>query len=332
MIEIKNLVKYYGDLKVLGGINLDIQEGEIFGLVGRSGVGKSTLLRCINGLETYDQGSLIVNGVDVKDLSKKELREFRKEIGMIFQQFSLLNRLTVYDNIALPLKCWGYKEAEIKERVHELLEIIDLPDKINARPNELSGGQKQRVAIARALSMEPKILLCDEATSALDPKTAQSVTNLLKQINRELGITIVVVTHHMSVLKNLCEKTAILEGGMVMAEGSVENIFFEQPPALINLIGQRDIVLPDTGLNIEIFLSKDNMYDPIVTKMARKLNIDCRIVGGEMDLYDGSSLGSIIINIPVDKKDMVEKYLEDDSIAWKNLSLEKYLAREECVS
>lgn len=332
MIKIKNLTKYYGNLSVLKGINLQIKKGEIFGLAGKSGVGKSTLLRCINGLEAYNEGSLIVDRVDPKTLSKNELREFRKEIGMIFQQFSLLNRLTVYENIALPLKCWGYNNSHIKKRVSELLEVVDLPDKVNAKPSELSGGQKQRVAIARALSMEPKILLCDEATSALDPKTAQSVICLLNQINMDLGITIVIVTHQMSVLKSACEKVAILEKGKIMAEDFVENIFLEEPPALINLVGKKDIALLDTGTNVKVFLSQSNAYNPIITRMARELNIDYLILGGQMEHYKNSSLGSIIINVPTDKFNMVQQYLQDHNVTWKNLGSMEYVFKEKSVS
>ncbi|WP_235601262.1 methionine ABC transporter ATP-binding protein [Tissierella sp. P1] len=215
MIEIKNLRKFYGNLEVLKGIDLQIEEGKIFGLVGRSGTGKSTLLRCINGLEKYNEGSLYVGDIDVKNLSEKELRSFRKDVGMIFQHFSLLERLTVYENIALPLRCWNYDKSFIDKRVRELLEVIDIPDKINSKPRELSGGQKQRVAIARALAMEPKILLCDEATSALDPKSTKSIISLLNKINKDLGITMVIVTHEMHVLRSICEEIAIIEDGRI---------------------------------------------------------------------------------------------------------------------
>jgi D-methionine transport system ATP-binding protein len=318
MIDIKGVTKSFGDLQVLKGIDLHIERGQIFGLIGRSGTGKSTLLRCINGLETYDKGSLIVDNIDVKSLSEGELRVFRKDIGMIFQQFSLLNRLSVYENIALPLRCWKYSNSHIDKKVKELLEIIGIPDKINARPKELSGGQKQRVAIARALAMNPKLLLCDEATSALDPNTAKSIISLLNQINKDLGITIVIVTHQMSVLRSACEEIAIIEDGKVEAKGSVEKIFLEQPPALKNLIGQKDLVLPETGTNIEIFFSKENASNPIITKMARALDIDCIILGGEMDSYKNSPLGSIVINIPMGEYDRVKKYLISNRVVWKH--------------
>lgn len=210
MIEITNLEKNFGDLEVLKKINLKIMDGEIYGLVGVSGAGKSTLLRCINGLESYSNGSLKVNGTEVKDLDKKQKKIFQKNIGMIFQHFPMLTRKTVYDNIAFPMKCWKYGKKEIDQRVKELAEIVGITDKLGEKPANLSGGQKQRVAIARALSMNPKILLSDEATSALDPKTTQSILALLKEINEKLGITIIIVTHQMEVVRQVCQKVSLL--------------------------------------------------------------------------------------------------------------------------
>ena len=192
MIEITNLQKTFedSDLTVLKDISLKIEDGDIYGLVGRSGAGKSTLLRCINGLTGYQKGNLKVDGCEVKELSGIRLREFRKNIGMIFQQFSLLERKTVYENVALPMECWGWTRQKRDQKVKELLELVGLKEKMNVKPRTLSGGQKQRVAIARALTMDPKILLCDEATSALDPKTTNSILDLLLKINKELKITI----------------------------------------------------------------------------------------------------------------------------------------------
>ena len=210
MIEICDLNKSFGELNVLKNINLTIPTGEIYGLVGRSGAGKSTLLRCMNGLEGYDSGSVKIDGIEVKDRDKDEMRDLRKEMGMIFQTFSLVSRRSVYQNVALPLKCWKYPKQEIDKRVKELLELVEITEKVDERPEVLSGGQKQRVAIARALALNPKILLCDEATSALDPKTTQSVLNLLQDINRKLGLTIVVVTHQMEVIRSCCDNIMIL--------------------------------------------------------------------------------------------------------------------------
>jgi D-methionine transport system ATP-binding protein len=324
MILAEGITKSFRDLQVLRGVDLRIEKGKIYGLAGRSGAGKSTLLRCINGLETYDDGTLIVDGVDVKKLAPKDILIFRKNIGMIFQHFSLLERLTVYENVALPLKCWKYDSNFIDKKVKELLELVGISEKINQKPRELSGGQKQRVAIARALTMDPQILLCDEATSALDPKTSKSITTLLNQLNRQLGITIVMVTHQMSVITSACEEISILEKGKVAVSGMVEDIFLQQPKALKNLIGESNVVLANKGINISILLSNDNSTKPIITQMARELDIDFTILGGEMESYRGKILGSVVINIlPKQYKD-VKEYLTNHNVKWEVIKKEEY--------
>lgn len=310
MIKIKNLTKSFGETEVLKGIDIDIEKGSKYGIIGRSGTGKSTLLRCINGLERYDSGNLKVNNIEIKDLNKKELRELRKNMGMIFQHFSLLDRLSVYENIALPLRCWGYNNNEIDEKVKKLLEVIGIPEKRNSRPRELSGGQKQRVAIARALALDPEILLCDEATSALDPKTAQSTIELLDKINKDLGITLVVVTHQMSVLRSLCNEISILEDGKVASTGKTEKIFLDKPQALRNLMGNEEIIIPNQGSTLEILFTEANGHFPIVSNLSRDLNIDCLIVGGDIQIYNNKQLGSLLINVPSNKLHIVEDYLE----------------------
>jgi D-methionine transport system ATP-binding protein len=334
VITIRNLSKNFGSLNVLKDISLQIGAKEIYGLVGRSGAGKSTLLRCINGLERYDEGSLKVDGIEVNSLDQKSAREFKKEIGMIFQQFSLLSRLNVYENIALPMRCWKYRNSAIEKKAKELVEVVGLQDKLHSRPSELSGGQKQRVAIARALSMNPKILLCDEATSALDPKTAKSIISLLIEINKRLGITIVVVTHQMSVLKCSCTEISILENGRIAEKGFVDEIFLRQPQALTNLIGEKDHFLPDKGCNLKILLSQELYNRPIIIQMARELEIDFLIVGGELDRFRESALGSVIINISEIDLSRVTNYLTSKDISWKQLdffeySLGLYLQEEE---
>ena len=329
MININSLTKSYGSLQVLKGIDLHIERGQIYGLAGRSGTGKSTLLRCINGLETYDNGNLYVDGIDVKTLSKLDIRVFRKDIGMIFQQFSLLSRLSVYENIALPLKCWKYKSKDINKKVLDLLEMVGIPDKIHAKPNELSGGQKQRVAIARALALNPKLLLCDEATSALDPKTAKSIISLLNKINQELAITIIIVTHQMSVLRSACEHMAILENGRIEVHGSVEQTFLNHPQALKNLIGQKELMLPETGVNMEIFLSKEISSKPIITQMARDLSVNFMILGGGMEGYRNNMLGSIVINVAGEYFAKVERYLSAHNVMWKYIERDGELCKEE---
>lgn len=319
MIEIHGLNKSFGGLHVLKDIDITIPTGTIYGLIGRSGTGKSTLLRCINGLETYDSGTLLVDGVDVKSLQGKALREFRKGIGMIFQQFSLLSRLSVEENVALPLRTWGYDRAVIRKKTAELLDMVGIPDKAKSFPGELSGGQKQRVAIARALTMDPKVLLCDEATSALDPKTAKSITDLLCKINRQLGLTVIVVTHQMSVLRASCEEIVILEEGKIAARGPVEQIFLEQPAALQNLIGEKDFALPETGVTLRIVLASEQADVPIITQMARQLNINFTILGGEMDQYRDKTMGTVMIHVQDENIQAVRQYLANNHVIWNEL-------------
>lgn len=318
IITIENLSKNFGDLKVLEGINLQIEEGDIYGLVGASGAGKSTLLRCINGLAIYDKGHLLVNGTEVSSLGESQLRKFRQGIGMIFQHFSLLERKTVYENIALPMECWKYEKKHIDKKVKNLLKLVNLEDKINSKPRELSGGQKQRVAIARALTMDPKIILCDEATSALDPNTSKSILELLRNINKELGITIVVVAHQMSVVKQICDKMAILQEGVIIEEGYVEDIFLNYPIALQELLGDSNHdLLPKQGANIKILLRDGKEKKPVLSNLAISTNVEYSFVWGGMDKYRDHILGSIIINI--DKEDLgrVSTYLDSNDIEWE---------------
>ena len=300
---------------MLKDISIEINEGEIYGLIGHSGAGKSTLLRCINGLESYDDGSVNVMGKEIKNLNKNELRAFRKDLGMIFQNFNLLNRKTVYKNIALPLEVWNYDKDKIKDRVLELLKLVDLEDKVNSKPGQLSGGQKQRVAIARALALNPKVLLCDEATSALDPKTTKDILALLNKINKELGITIVVVTHQMEVVKEICEKVALLEDGILVAKGAVEEVFLKPGISIKKFLGEEENdTLPTSGVNIRILFPSKCSESAIITRMARELEIDFSIVGGKLEKFREDVLGSLVINIDKSQKDMVLSYLEDKDI------------------
>ena len=316
MIKLMGVKKSFGNVQVLKDISIEINEGEIYGLIGHSGAGKSTLLRCINGLESYDDGLVNVMGNEVKSLNKNELRAFRKDLGMIFQNFNLLNRKTVYKNIALPLEVWGYDKDKIKKRVLELLKLVDLEDKINSKPAQLSGGQKQRVAIARALALNPKILLCDEATSALDPNTTKSILALLRDINEKLGITIIIVTHQMEVVKEICQRVAIMEGGQVIAVGKTEDLFLKNSKELKTLIGEEEI-LPNEGINIRLFFPKDNSNDSIITAMARELDIDFSIVWGKLERFRDDVLGSLVINIKENQKDEVVKYLTSKNMPWE---------------
>ncbi|MGO0901200.1 methionine ABC transporter ATP-binding protein [Clostridioides difficile] len=318
MISIKNVNKYYGKIQVLKDVSIEIESGEIFGIIGHSGAGKSTLLRCINGLEEYQEGNVLVSDKEVKSLNEKQMRDLRKELGMIFQHFSLLERRTVFDNVALPLECFGYTKSEIQKRVLELLEVVGISEKKNDKPRNLSGGQKQRVAIARALALNPQVLLCDEATSALDPNTTKSILSLLEDINKKLGITIIVVTHQMEVIKQICGRVAIMENGEVLEVGDTEEIFLRNTKGLRKLIGEESIILPK-GTNIKILFPKDISNDAIITTMARELNIDVSIIFGKLEQFKEDILGSLIINVSDKSGEQVKQYLTSKGIRWEKM-------------
>ena len=315
MIEIKNVIKSFGETQVIKDVSISIKQGEIYGIIGHSGAGKSTLLRCINGLEAYNGGSVKVMGKEVSSLTGKNLREFRKDLGMIFQNFNLMQRKNVFDNVALPLEVWGYNKSEIKDKVLKLLKLVGLEDKKLSKPSELSGGQKQRVAIARALALDPKILLCDEATSALDPKITKDILALLSKINKELGITIVMVTHQMEVIKEVCERVALLDGGVVKAEGKAEDLFLKPGKSLKKFLGEEDDeILPDEGVNIKLFFPSDSSENALITRMARELGIDFSIVWGKLEKFRDEVLGGLVINISEEDKDKVINYLENKDV------------------
>lgn len=318
MISVKNVNKFFGEKQVLKDVNIEINEGEIFGIIGHSGAGKSTILRCMNGLEPYQEGSVKVDGKEVKNLNEKEMRELRKDLGMIFQHFSLLERKTVFENVALPLECFGYSKAEKEKRVMELLDLVGLKERRNDKPRNLSGGQKQRVAIARALALNPKVLLCDEATSALDPNTTKSILTLIEDINKKMGITVVVVTHQMEVIKQICGRIAIMENGQVLEVGETEEIFLKNTAGLRKLLGEENIVLPE-GTNVKILFPKDISNDSIITSMARELDIDVSIVFGRLEKFKDDVLGSLIINVPDKNGEAVKKFLTDKDIRWEEI-------------
>jgi len=313
MIEINNLCKSFGANRILDNINLYIEEGDVFGIVGHSGAGKSTLIRCLNGLERFDSGNLIVMGKELAALNSKEIRVLRKNIGMIFQNFNLMKSKNVFQNVALPLQVWGKDEKYIDYKVKELIKLVGLEDKIFSMPKELSGGQKQRVAIARALALEPKLILCDEATSALDPSTTRAILQLLREINEKFNITIIIVTHQMEVVKEVCNKVAVMEEGKVKALGKVEEVFVKPKDSLKSLLSEKEI-LPEEGVNIKIFFNREQSQKSIITAMARELNIDFSIAWGKLEKYREDVLGSLVINVKDEYKDKVIKYLENNSI------------------
>ncbi|MSN97033.1 methionine ABC transporter ATP-binding protein [Campylobacter sp. FMV-PI01] len=316
MIEVKNLSKKYKEVEVLKDINFTINQGEIFGLVGHSGAGKSTLLRLINGLENYQDGSLKVNGVEIKNLKGKDLRELRKNIGMIFQHFALMSRKNVFDNVAMPLNFWGYDKNHTQKRVDELLEIVGLIDKKYSYPSELSGGQKQRVAIARALALNPKILLSDEATSALDPNITNQILELLKRINKEFGITIVLVTHEMDVVKTIANKAVLLSKGIITNQGEIHELFLKPDENMREFLGEKMIV-PKDGINIAIYFPKDVAFECVITQMARNLDINFNIVWGKIEQLSDLVLGHLVINIDPKDKEKVVNYLKKTGVLWE---------------
>ena len=316
MIKIENLKKFYGATQIIDGVSLTVEKGEIFAIVGHSGAGKSTLLRCINGLEDYQGGSLKVFDKEISALKDKELRELRRDVGMIFQHFALMARKTAFENIATPLKFWGYSDDDIKKRVSELLELVGLANKAASYPGELSGGQKQRVAIARALALSPKILLSDEATSALDPNTTNSILELLKQINQTLNISVVLVTHEMEVVKSIARRAVLLESGKIIGSGTIEELFLKPDEKMKEFLGE-DEILPSEGVNIRLFFPKEVAQNSVITHMARTLNIDFNIVWGKLEKLNENVLGSLVINVDPKDEARVTEYIKQSGVLWE---------------
>ena len=311
MIEIQNLTKRFttqsGTVVALEDISLTIRDGDIFGIIGMSGAGKSTLVRCINMLERPDEGLVAVNGLQMQSLSPKDLRAARRDIAMIFQQFNLLMQRTCLKNICFPLELAGRPKAEAEARARQLLELVGLPDKADAYPAQLSGGQKQRIAIARALATDPKVLLCDEATSALDPNTTHSILQLIQQINRELGITVVVITHQMSVVEEICNRVAILDGGHVVEQGDVGQIFSNPRTA-----AARKLVFPAGAAKSELvpgrrmvrvaFNGTQTTDKPLVASLAIECNALVSIIAADTRMVNGQTLGSMLLALPEDEE------------------------------
>lgn len=316
MIKIENLTKFYGGTQILFDVNLEVKKGEIFAIVGHSGAGKSTLLRCINGLESYQGGSLKVFDQEIKNLDETQQRHLRRDVGMIFQHFALMARKNVFENVATPLKFWGYKSDETEKRVRELLNLVGLENKAKSYPSELSGGQKQRVAIARALALNPKILLSDEATSALDPNTTNQILELLEKINKELDISVVIVTHEMEVVKSIAKRAILLEGGKIIGSGSIEELFLKPDEKMKEFLGEVEI-LPNTGTNIRLFFPKEVAQNSVITHMARSLNIDFNIVWGKLEKLNDNVLGSLVINIDEKDKENVLNYIKQSGVLWE---------------
>ena len=306
MIELKNLCKTFyvdgGAVDALKNVSLTVNDGDIYGIIGMSGAGKSTLVRCINMLERPTEGQVLIDGRDLGRLTVKELRDVRRNVTMIFQGFNLLMQRTCLKNVCFPLELSGVNSKDAKKRAMELLEIVGLPDKASAYPAQLSGGQQQRVAIARALATNPKVLLCDEATSALDPKTTHSILELIRDINKKLGITVIIITHQMSVVEEICGKVAILDGGVVVEEGSVEEIFSSPKSA-----AARRLVFPDGAGGIHrnpdesvvrvVFNEAAAARKPLITQMAIDIGVAANILAASTKIIDGKVYGSMILGI-----------------------------------
>ena len=307
-IDIRHLTKIFVTngytVNALKDVNIVINKGDIYGIIGMSGAGKSTLVRTINFLERPTEGQVLIDGIDLANLSEKELRKKRGEIGMIFQSFNLLEQKNVIDNICFPLEIAGTKKKAAKSRALELLKLVKLEDKEKAYPSQLSGGQKQRVAIARALATNPKILLCDEATSALDPQTTDSILKLLKSINEELGITIVIITHQMSVVTEVCNKVAIIENGSVVEEGLVAKIFEnpETDAARELIIGKRARTelaeSVNSNRNIRIVFLNNSAYEPVISNTIQKFNVPINILRANTKNVGGKAVGEMILGLP----------------------------------
>ena len=315
MLLLKDVSKTFttkeGEVKAVRNVNLKIEDGEIFGLIGFSGAGKSTLIRLINLLERPTAGKIYVDDTELTALNEKELRQIRKKIGMIFQHFNLMRSRTIFDNVAYPLKGCGLSKQQIKDKVTRLLQLVELQDKANAYPSQLSGGQKQRVAIARALANDPKILLCDEATSALDPQTTHSILKLLKQVNQEMGITIVLITHEMGVIKEICDRVAVMEDGLIKETGCVVDVFANPQEEITrnfiattsNITKIYELIEENAGITqlnagekmVLLSYNTANTNHALISKLSRKYDIDANIIFGNIEVLHNQPLGRLVV-------------------------------------
>ena len=335
IIQLVNMGKVFhtssGDVVALDDINLDIKEGSIQGIIGLSGAGKSTLVRCINYLEIPTSGKVIFEGKSLGDLSDKEVREARRNMGMIFQQFNLLDQRNLLDNVTFPLEIAGTDRKKARERAMELLKLVGLEDRVKNYPAQLSGGQKQRVAIARALATNPKVLLCDEATSALDPKTTTQILELLKQINQEMGVTVIVITHQMSVIEAICDSVAIIDHSHIAESGPVAEVFSnpktEIGRRLILGDGNADSVKPvdfgaDTNRKIRIVFDGHSAHQPIISDLVLTCKVPVNILLANTKEVEGQAVGQMVVELPGEEEDADKllHYLKDNSIKFEEVN------------
>ena len=319
MIKLVNVEKTYfskaGDIAALKKTNIEVKEGEIFGIIGLSGAGKSTLIRCINMLEVPTGGQVFVDGQELTAMNEAQLRKARQNIGMIFQHFNLLASRTVFDNIAFPLEIQGLPKDKIAERVEELLDLVQLRDRADYYPSQLSGGQKQRVGIARALASNPKVLLSDEATSALDPQTTKSILQLLRDINKRLNLTIVMITHQMEVVKEICDRVAVIENGVIIEEGTMYKVFtepqMETTQEFVKTVN--DIKIPPI---IDTQEKKTGADQPLVSALIKKFGVDVNIISGKVDYLKDTPYGTLLVEIMGDEKGIADsvQYARDAGV------------------
>ncbi len=328
-IELRGLSKVYqipgGEVQALNNINLAIEQGDIYGIIGMSGAGKSTLIRCLNRLDTPTDGQVLIDGQNILAMSKKQLLQTRRRMAMIFQQFNLLMQKSVARNVRYPLEIAGAPKKQANERVMELLKIVGLEEKANAYPAQLSGGQKQRVAIARALASNPEMLLCDEATSALDPMTTQSILELLKKINAELGITVVLITHEMAVIRQICNKVAILDGGKLVEQGTVDDVFMHTKSAagkrLFGILPENEDDVP-TQPALRIVFDGSAADQPIISRLVKDLGFDVNILAADMHQFNGKTYGQMMVARPEDPAELkqVQDYLAKAGLTTEEVS------------
>lgn len=336
MIELEHISKDFGtgpgQVHAVHDVTLSIEKGEIFGIIGFSGAGKSTLVRCINLLERPTSGTVVVDGRRMTELSSGDLRQARKKIGMIFQHFNLMPSRTVFGNVAYPLRGSGLSRQEIADKVHKLLKLVDIADKENAYPSQLSGGQQQRVAIARALANDPSVLLCDEATSALDPQTTRSILRLLKNLNQTLGITVVVITHEMSVVKEICYRVAVMEHGQVVEQGEVFSIFanprrsitrsFIQTTSNLRKIealiaeGNPVVKLNPGDLIVRLSYIQRNASEPLISTVSKKFGISLNIIFADLEIVQNAPIGGTVAIISGERAQITQtiKYLIEKNV------------------
>lgn len=346
MIKLDHITQTYKtpdgrEFKALDDVSIEIRPGEIFGIIGRSGAGKSTLVRCINLLNRPSEGTVTVDGKNLTELSEDELRESRRSIGMIFQHFNLLSSRTVYDNVALPLELVGTPKNVIREKVEPLLKLVGLTEHAHKYPSQLSGGQKQRVGIARALTNDPKVLLSDEATSALDPETTVATLALLKRINKELGLTIVMITHEMQVVKQICERVVVMNYGKIVEQGKVVDIFMspqhETTKALIGNVMARDMPASildrfrkarenhpnsDAVYLLRLAFSGNEVTRPVISECSRRFNLDFNILRGTVDDVQGQTLGSLTVLIEAENSVFIEavNFLRENGVVVEEIN------------